>query len=71
MKYRLNESETPGWWVLTDIENMVVIRFREHEFNETQKVSLLDESRVNPMALPRIMREMGDWIAQNHMEKVF
>ena len=35
MKYIIKESETPGWWVVTDTDNLVVIRFKEHEFNET------------------------------------
>ena len=61
MKYIIKESETPGWWVVTDTDNLVVIRFKEHEFNETQEVTLLEESAVSPMAIPRIMREMGDW----------
>lgn len=71
MRYKLTESETPGWWVVTDVENLVVLRFKEHEFNETQKVSILDESRINPMALPRIMREIGDWLAAHHIDKIF
>ena len=71
MKYKLEKSETPGWFVVTDTENLVVIRFKEHEFNETQKVTLIDEDAVNLMALPRIMREMGDWLAAHHIDKVF
>lgn len=71
MKYVIKESETPGWWVVTDTDNLVVVRFKEHEFNETQKVTVLKESTITPMALPRIMREIGDWIAAHHMDKVF
>lgn len=71
MKYLLQESETPGWWVFTDTENKIVIRFKEHRFNETQEVTMLDESLVNPMSVARIMREMGDWIGRHHYDKVF
>lgn len=71
MRYVLQESETPGWWVFTDTEHKVVIRFKEHRFNETQEVTMLDESLVNPMSVARIMREMGDWIVAHHAEIVF
>ena len=26
MKYQLEESETPGWWVVTDTENLITKR---------------------------------------------
>lgn len=31
MKYQLQESKDPGWWVVTDTQ--------EHKFNETQMVN--------------------------------
>ena len=35
-RFRLEQStEQPGWLVLTDTENLVVIRFQEHQFNDT------------------------------------
>ena len=30
MKYLIQKSETPGWWVVTDTENLVVLKFQEH-----------------------------------------
>ena len=71
MKYIIQRSETPDWWTATATEHLVVIRFRAHYFNETQIVTLLDESKLNPLHLPRIMREMGDWLAAHHADKVF
>ena len=71
MKYLLQESETPGWWVFTDTENKVVIRFKEHEFNDTQEVTVLEDGDINPLSAARIMREMGDWLAAHHIDKVF
>ena len=71
-RFRLEKStHQKNWWVLTDIENLVVIRFKEHQYNETQKISLLDESKLNDnkelvSIMARIMREMGDYIASNH-----
>lgn len=39
MKYTIQESKDPGWWVVTDTENLVVLKFQEHKFNETQMVN--------------------------------
>lgn len=67
-RFKLEKSkETFGWWVLTDTDNLVVIRFEEHKYNETQKVYLLKESEMisSPdieAKLARIMREMGEYM---------
>lgn len=71
MKYLLQESETPGWWVFTDTEHKIVIRFKEHEFNDSQEVTVLEDGETNPHILARVMREMGDWIGRHHYDKVF
>lgn len=72
-RFKLEPSqEKEGWWVLTDTENLVVIRFEQHKFNETQKVSVLEEEDF--MSLPgspavrmaTVMREMGDWMYRHH-----
>ena len=71
MKYTIQKSETPGWWVVTATENMVVIKFQEHKFNETQMVTMLEECNLSTLQFARIMREVGDWVAQHHMDKAF
>lgn len=35
MKYQLQESKEPGWWIVTDTENLVVLKFQE----QTQMVN--------------------------------
>lgn len=68
MRFRLEKSQDlPGWWVLTDTENLIVIRFKEHEFNETQKVTHLDDDkavleRLGAQGIARVLREMGDYM---------
>lgn len=67
-RYQLQQSaQQQGWWVLTDKENGIVCRFHEHEFNETQKMTFLEDIK-NPDAsqIARLMREMGDWLATHH-----
>lgn len=72
-RFKLEPStEKEGWWVLTDTENLVVLRFEQHKFNETQTVSVLNEEDF--MSLPgspavrmaTVMREMGDWMFRCH-----
>lgn len=68
-RFKLEKSEQPGWWVLTDTENLIVCKFKEHEFNETQQLSTLYEedilksdlkSAANRLA--HIAAEMGDYM---------
>lgn len=43
-KYILQKSSTrPNGWVLTDRENGIVITFDEGLFNESQKVTFLED----------------------------
>lgn len=72
-KYTLQRSDTqPLWWVLTDTENQVVCRFREGEFNETQKFTPLnDASEYDVSKLPSIAADMSQWLADNHYELIF
>jgi hypothetical protein len=71
MKYQLQESKEPGWWVVTDTENLVVLKFQEHKFNETQMATMLEDCQLSALQLARIMREMADWMAAHHIDKVF
>ena len=64
-------QELPGWWVLTDTENMVVIRFKENDFNNSQKVTILGEKqevldKLGVNGLARAFREMADYLSINH-----
>lgn len=67
-RFKLEKSkEKQGWWVLTDTANLVVIQFKEHEYNETQKVSPIEDSLImnspDPAAeLAKILREMGEYM---------
>lgn len=70
-RFRLERStKQENGWVLTDTENMIVVTFEEHKFNDTQKVTLLDGNDVASMdeAMKRVraLREMADWLSINH-----
>lgn len=59
-------------WTVTDNESGVKIEFREGLLNETQVAKIPRDIDVkvagDAMTLARIMREIGDWIAENHVE---
>lgn len=56
-------------WTVSDAESGVSIEFREGLFNESQKASVPDNMQdCDVMQLAKIMREIGDWMAENHSE---
>lgn len=67
-RFRLEQSQDlPEWWVLTDTENLIVCKFKEHEYNETQRITVLEESKFVERTdcaneLAHIMSEMGDYM---------
>lgn len=71
-KYILQSSTQPNSWVLTDTENGVVIVFEDGRFNETQKVTMLEDApKLSPTDLAQIMRNLGKWGARHHGSKLF
>jgi hypothetical protein len=81
MRYRLEKSEHPGWWVLTDLEKLIVIKFKEHEFNDTQQVSVLDDEALIKKAqdegydvanyMAHAMQEIGQYMYDCHYSITF
>ncbi len=56
-------------WTVTDNENGIAIDFREGLFNESQEVKLIAEFTYGDAPrMARIMREIGDWMAEQHVE---
>ena len=60
-------QDLPGWWVLTDTENLVVLKFKEHEYNESQQIAFLNEDKsvivkLGAQGIAQILREMGDYM---------
>lgn len=67
-RFKLEKSQDlPGWWVLTDTENLVVVKFKEHEFNESQKVTFINDDKsiienLGAQGIARVLREMGEYM---------
>ncbi len=58
-------------WVLTDTEHGIVVTFEEGRFNDTQKVTVLEDvSKPSPIEFARIMGEMADWAIKHHSDKL-
>ena len=71
-KYVMQKSSTrPDGWVLTDTENKVVITFEDGLFNESQKVTLLEDSSASAEELAHIVGAMGEWATRHHGSKCF
>lgn len=71
MRYKVEPSaERPGWWVATDTESLIVVRWQHKAFNATQQVTMLHDSTASAAAIARVMREIGDFLAINHPEKI-
>lgn len=64
-------STQPNSWVLTDTENGVVITFENGKFNDTQKVTLLEDANKTAEELAKILKEMGEWAVKHHSDKLF
>lgn len=68
-RFLLQRSEHLGKWVCTDVVNKFVVIFEEGEYNETSKITPLED--FNPddyMKIAQWMRETGEWLMENHEE---
>lgn len=63
--------KTKNGWVATDQDYNVVVTFIEHRFNDTKKVYFLEDEPTDYLERARVMREMGDWLSENHNDKLF
>lgn len=72
MRFLLQPSEKPSHWVCTDTENNIVCVWKEHEFNDTQEVTMLDDIPSDRYAeVAHWMTEMGEWLRENHYDLIF
>lgn len=66
-----SEKQKDGF-VCTDTVNGLVCQFTVHKFNDTQQFTFLEDvEQPNPLAIARILREMSDWLRDNHYDKIF
>ena len=65
---KLQKSKTPNWWVVTHVKHGIVIRFQEGAFNDTQEVTTITDLDPDTVKIHTVMREIGDWLAENHRD---
>lgn len=70
-KYIIQQSTHPNRWVLTDKCNGIVVTFEDGNYNETQKVTMLDDTRLTANELATVMQELGEWAVRHHSSKCF
>ena len=70
-RFIIQDSEKPNHLVVTNQTNGIVIVFEKGKFNETQKITDLNNANANDfMQQARQMREVGEWLYQNHKDKI-
>ena len=69
-RFVLQRATNPGWWVVGDPEGMFVIKFKEHDFNGTRKITYLKDTSSAASAEARVLREIPEWLQLYHSEAV-
>lgn len=70
-RFIIQESEKLNHFVVTDQTNKLVVIFEKGKFNETSKVTELEELNATDfMKTAKQLREVGEWLYKNHKDKV-
>ena len=67
-RFVLQRATNPGWWVVGDPEGMLVIKFKEHDFNGTRKITYLKDTSSAASAEAGVLREIPEWLQLYHSE---
>lgn len=61
-------KEREGWYVVTDKKDLVIVIFEKGRFNETQRITRLDDTLPDPLAAASGLRAIADYLQQYHPE---
>ena len=66
-------KEMQDGWVATDTENGIVLRFENHKLEQTKRCTplLTDGREPTAIELATAIRELPDWLKEEHNDKVF
>ena len=67
-RFKIDEPQE-GLYIVEDTDSGLLCMFEKGKFNETQDFRNIPQG--NPMQIPTLMRELGDWLAENHRDKLF
>ena len=61
-------KEREDWYVVTDKKDMVVVIFEKGKFNETQRITRLDDTLPDPLAAASGLKAIADYLRIYHPE---
>lgn len=59
-------KEREGWYVVTDKKDLVVVIFEKGKFNETQRITRLDDTLPDPLAAASGLKAIVDYLRIYH-----
>ena len=65
------KNEAGDTWTLVDTVSGISLRFKEHELNETQQVSIPESFPADPVRASRIIQAMGEYMFTYHYSIAF
>ena len=61
-------KEREDWYVVTDKKDMVVVIFEKGKFNETQRITRLDDTLPDPLTAASGLKAIADYLHLYHPE---
>ena len=61
-------KEREDWYVVTDKKDLVVVIFEKGRFNETQRITRLDDSLPDPLTAASGLKAIADYLRIYHPE---
>ena len=61
-------KERDDWYVVTDKKDMVVVIFEKGKFNETQRITRLDDTLPDPLTAASGLKAIADYLRIYHSE---
>ena len=61
-------KEREGWYVVTDKKDLVVVIFEKGKFNETHRITRLDDTLPDPLTASSGLRAIADYLKVYHPE---
>jgi hypothetical protein len=61
-------KEWEGWYVVTDKKDMVVVIFEKGKFNETHRITRLDDTLPDPLTAASGLKAIADYLRIYHPE---
>ena len=61
-------KEREGWYVVTDKKDLVVVIFEKGRFNETQRITRLDDTLPDPLTAASGLKAIVDYLHLYHPE---